>query len=169
MIFKETLIKSLSFAVRDSRSPTCAAHLSAFLSCLSYRQCPIRSFGAPSPRGEGCDARIPSSKKRRRSRHLNPEPNESKVKRTNHVNDWFLPWSDWWLVTGILWHRHPERSRGIFTALRESACMHRGKTMSWCCLTSGDEHSAIKIEGYARNDDEAPHLLRPTRRTYRTR
>ena len=33
--------------------------------------------------------------KRRRSRHLNPEPNESKVKRTNHVNDWFLPWSDW--------------------------------------------------------------------------
>ena len=25
--------------------------------------------------------------------------------------------------------------------------------MSWCCLTSGDERSAIKIEGYARNDD----------------
>ena len=25
--------------------------------------------------------------------------------------------------------------------------------MSWCCLTSGDEHSAIKIKGYARNDD----------------
>ena len=86
---------------------------------------------------------------------MNPEPNESKVKRTNHVNDGFLPWSDWWLVTGILWHRHPERSRGIFTALRESACMHRGKTMSWCCLTSGDERSAIKIEGYARNDDGA--------------
>uniref|UniRef100_UPI0040254389 hypothetical protein n=1 Tax=Dialister sp. TaxID=1955814 RepID=UPI0040254389 len=33
------------------------------------------------PRGEGCDTRIPSSKKRRRSRHLNPEPNESKIKR----------------------------------------------------------------------------------------
>ena len=32
------------------------------------------------PRGEGCDTRIPSSKKRRRSRHLNLEPNESKVK-----------------------------------------------------------------------------------------
>ena len=31
MIFKETRIKSLSFAVRDSRSPTCAVHLSAFL------------------------------------------------------------------------------------------------------------------------------------------
>ena len=25
--------------------------------------------------------------------------------------------------------------------------------MSWCCLTSGDEHSAIKTLGYARNDD----------------
>ena len=60
--------------------------------------------------------------------------------------------SDWWLMTGILWHRHPERSRGIFTALRESSCMHRGKTMSWCCLTSGDERFAIKIEGYGRND-----------------
>ena len=31
MIFKEALIQSLSFAVRDSRSPTCATHLSAFL------------------------------------------------------------------------------------------------------------------------------------------
>ena len=56
-------------------------------------------------------------------------------------------------MTGIRRYRHPERSRGIFTALRESACMRRGKTMSWCCLTSGDERSAIKIEGYARNDD----------------
>ena len=27
--------------------------------------------------------------------------------------------------------------------------------MSWCSLTSGDERSAIKIEGYARNDDSA--------------
>ena len=53
--------------------------------------------------------------------------------------------------------------------------------MSWCCLTSGNERSAIKIEGYARNDDArealsklrgafvfyAPHhhssLLTPTR------
>ena len=44
-------------------------------------------------------------------------------------------------------YRHPERSRGIFIALRESACMRRGKTMSWCCLTSGDERSVIKISG----------------------
>ena len=50
-------------------------------SCLSCHSHPIRPCGAPSPRGEGCDTRIPSSKKRRRSRHLNPEPNESKVKR----------------------------------------------------------------------------------------
>ena len=30
--------------------------------CLSYHSHPIRPCGAPSPRGEGCDARIPSSK-----------------------------------------------------------------------------------------------------------
>ena len=54
MIFKETLIQSLSFAVRDSRfPPTYAAHFSAFLICLSCRLCPIRPCGAPSPQGEG--------------------------------------------------------------------------------------------------------------------
>ena len=42
--------------------------------CLLYHSHPIRPCGAPSPRGEGCDTRIPSSKKRRRSRHLNLEP-----------------------------------------------------------------------------------------------
>ena len=36
--------------------------------CLSYHSHPIRPCGAPSPRGEGCDTRIPSSKNRRRSR-----------------------------------------------------------------------------------------------------
>ena len=61
-------------------------------------------------------------------------------------------------MTGIRRYRHPERSRGIFTALRESACMRRGKTMSWCCLTSSDERSEIKIEGYARNDDALSKL-----------
>ena len=63
MIFQETLIQSLSFAVRDSCFPTYAAHFSAFLICLSCRLCPIRPYGAPSLRGEGCDTRIPSSKK----------------------------------------------------------------------------------------------------------
>ena len=32
-------------------------------SCLSCHSHPIRPFGAPSPRGEGCDTRISSSKK----------------------------------------------------------------------------------------------------------
>ena len=31
--------------------------------CLSCHSHPIRPCGAPSPRGEGCDTRIPSSKK----------------------------------------------------------------------------------------------------------
>ena len=31
--------------------------------CLSYHVCPIHPCGAPSPGGEGCDARILSSKK----------------------------------------------------------------------------------------------------------
>ena len=43
-------------------------------SCLSCHSHPIRPFRAPSPRGEGCDTRIPSSKKRRQSRHESPEP-----------------------------------------------------------------------------------------------
>ena len=53
MIFQETLIQSLPFAIWDSRFPTYAAHFSAFLIRLSYHVCPIRPFGAPSPRGEG--------------------------------------------------------------------------------------------------------------------
>ncbi len=62
MIFKETLIKSLSFTVRVSRFHTYAAHFSAFLISLSSRRCPIRPFGAPSPRGEGCryEGNLPS-------------------------------------------------------------------------------------------------------------
>ena len=77
MIFKETLIQSFSFAVRDSRSPTCAAHFSAFLICLSCRLCPIRPCGAPSPRGEGCDTRIPSSKKAAKPPPYNKAPSTS--------------------------------------------------------------------------------------------
>ena len=53
-------------------------------SCLSCHSHPIRPFRAPSPRGEGCDTRIPSSKKggEAATRALNLEPNESKVKRS---------------------------------------------------------------------------------------
>ena len=34
-----------------------------YLNCLSYHSHPIHPCWAPSPRGEGCDTRIPSSKK----------------------------------------------------------------------------------------------------------
>ena len=61
MFFKEILIQSLSFAVSDSRFPPHMPRCSAFLICLSCRQCPIRPFGAPSPRGEGSVSRIPLS------------------------------------------------------------------------------------------------------------
>ena len=45
-----------------------------YSSCLSYHSHPIRPCGAPSPRGEGCDTRIPSSKKggEAATRALNP-------------------------------------------------------------------------------------------------
>ena len=38
---------------------------------LSYHSHPIRPCGAPSPRGEGCDTEIPSSKKRRHTALVN--------------------------------------------------------------------------------------------------
>ena len=41
---------------------------------LSYRQCPIRPCGAPSPRGEGCDTRIPSPKKAAKPPPYKPSP-----------------------------------------------------------------------------------------------
>ena len=33
--------------------------------------------------------------------------------------------------------------------------MRRGKTMSWCCLTLGNDRSAREIDGCARDDDDA--------------
>ena len=58
-------------------------------SCFSCHSHPIRPCGAPSPRGEGCDTRIPSSKERRRSRgiflalppyeHMRPRSNDTLV------------------------------------------------------------------------------------------
>ena len=39
----------------------CTARLSDFLRSLSYRQCPIRPYGAPSPRGEGYVSGIAAS------------------------------------------------------------------------------------------------------------
>ena len=40
--------------------------------CLSCHSHPIRPCGAPSPRGEGYDTRIPSSKRRRNRRPVRP-------------------------------------------------------------------------------------------------
>ena len=63
-------------------------------SCLSCHSHPIRPCGAPSPRGEGCDTRIPSFKKRGEAatRALNLETNESKVKRSwEEMNPHFFP------------------------------------------------------------------------------
>ena len=47
----------LSLAAQMRRAFPCTT------SCLSYHSHPIRPFGAPSPRVEGCDTRLPSSKK----------------------------------------------------------------------------------------------------------
>ena len=43
------------FVIRSQRLalPPHVPRCSAFLVCLSYRLCPIRPCGAPSPRGEG--------------------------------------------------------------------------------------------------------------------
>ena len=65
-------------------------------SCLSYHSHPIRPCGAPFPRGEGCDTRIPSSKQAAKPPlRIYPLPK----------------------------YRHPERSRGIFIALPPYAHM----------------------------------------------
>ena len=82
MILKEALIQSMPFAVWDSRSPTYAAHLSAFLISLSCRQCPIRPFGAPSPRGEGWryEENLRSTDLRASPRFVIPSGDEGKVK-----------------------------------------------------------------------------------------
>ena len=41
-------------------------------SCLSYHSHPIRPYGPPSPKGEGCDTRLPSSKKSGEAALVNP-------------------------------------------------------------------------------------------------
>ena len=84
--------------------------------CLSYHSHPIRPCGAPSPRGEGCDTGIPSSKKGRRSRgifialppyaHMCPHSNDTLV----------LPFSSF---------PHPR-----FTGLQKRS-LHFGRDDSW--------------------------------------
>ena len=59
-------ITIISFSRSICRGGTCSSHRSdreTLSRYLSYHSHPIRPFRAPSPRGEGCDTRIPSSKK----------------------------------------------------------------------------------------------------------
>ena len=63
MFFKGSTDSIVVFPGQGLALPPHMPRCSAFLICLSYRLCPIRPYGAPSPRGEGCDTRIPSSKK----------------------------------------------------------------------------------------------------------
>ena len=76
------------------------------------------------------------------------------VRRTNQKRrkfesrDKWLGIRDWGLAVTGDWDSPASSSRAqpsISTALRESACMRLGKMMSWCCLTSGNERSAIEI------------------------
>ena len=105
-----------------------SACLRRFPLSLSYRQCPIRPFGAPSPRGEGfgCGAAVfsfrrllhgekdlgllpPSSGRRC------PEGAEvgSRSRMKRKVRQPILPF------------RHPERSRGIFLAGKKTVPMRK--------------------------------------------
>ena len=62
MIFKETLIKSLSFAVRDSRPHICRAV--PLSSSVFHTACALSApFGHLPLEGKADDTRIPSSKK----------------------------------------------------------------------------------------------------------
>ena len=58
-------------------------------------------------------------------------------------------------MTGILLHRHPERSPLSLLHCGKSAGMRRGKTMYWCYLTSGNERTAIEISRLRPSDDGA--------------
>ena len=68
-LLRGTCASSRHSILRLWRGPSPRAYsLGTVSHWLSYRSHPIRPCGAPSPRGEGCDTGIPSSKKRRRNR-----------------------------------------------------------------------------------------------------
>ena len=88
--FKITIISFSRLICRGGLAALIGVTEKPYPSCLSCHSHPIRPFRAPSPRGEGCDTRIPSSKKGGEAATwtlnpepwtLNLEPNESKVKR----------------------------------------------------------------------------------------
>ena len=96
MIFKETLIKSLPFAVRDSRPHICRAV--PLSSSVFHAACALSAPAGHLPlEGKADDTGIPSSKKG----------------GTPPLCTYPLPK-----------YRHPERSRGIFIALPPYAHMH---------------------------------------------
>ena len=70
MIFKETLIQSFSFAVRVSRFPHMCRAV-PLSSSVFHTACALSAPSGHLPlEGKADDTRIPSSKKRQRSRHL---------------------------------------------------------------------------------------------------
>ncbi len=80
---------------------------SAFLICLSYRLYPIRPCGAPSPRGEGCDTRIPSSKKAAKPPPYKPSPHGVNGARVLSLAAQMRPFSP-----SFLWKEVPRRGGG---------------------------------------------------------
>ena len=64
----------------------------------------------PSPKGEGCDTRLPSSNMAAKPHPFRASPNKKRLRDT-HLSPSAPP------------YRHPERSRGIFIALPHYARM----------------------------------------------
>ena len=139
-----------------------SAYLKRFSISLSYRQCPIRPFGAPSPRGEGfgCGAAVssfrrllhggkdlgllpPSSGRREKGADVG-----SRSGMRRKVRQPILPF------------RHPECSRGIFLAGGKTVPMRKSVIPSR--MKSGVSRSShifclTGVQGrfldFARNDD----------------
>ena len=103
--------------------------------CLSCHSHPIRPCGAPSPRGEGCDTRIPSSKKT--ARHpcepirspstVIPSEAEGSLLHCRHMHTCTLtqttPWCFLFRLPSLTIYRSARRLslRSRFTALQEGS------------------------------------------------
>ena len=75
MIFKETLIQSLSFAVRDSRFPPHMPRTSPLSSSVFHAACALSApAGHLLLEGKADDTRIPSSKKAAKPPPYKPSP-----------------------------------------------------------------------------------------------
>ena len=77
-LLRGTCTSSRHSILRLWRGPSPRAYsLGTVSHWLSYRSHPIRPCGAPSPRGEGCDTRLPSSKKAAKPPPYNKAPSTS--------------------------------------------------------------------------------------------